>query len=227
MLALLAGGGALACGATRRSQADGNGGTSSSSVGGGPGDATHGSGGASATGSGGASATASGGAGITTASGGSASNGGSAGVGEAGGAGASAGAPGDGLTCDGMPCGPGMICINCDFLGDAFELDCVPHPDRDPQGFQAATERCPAVNLWAECDGSEDCAAGEFCSFRPVDTSNPDRGFAAGQCSRQALSCDLGMGCTLCNDSSDCPEGWRCSQAISLWWTDDSKGCVQ
>jgi hypothetical protein len=232
--------GLAACGETERSKAGGSdaGSTSSNSgttwASGGQSTADTGVGGnstAAVTGTGGtASITSATTTSATTGMGTTTGTGGTDAVGGAGGAaGAGAGVLGDGIGCaNGMVCPVGTVCANCDFLGDAIEPICVPHPDRDPQSFQMATERCPAVNLWAECDGAEDCTAGELCSVVPIDPSDPDRRFTFGGCSPEPRDCSSSRvaGCTLCDEASDCPEGWECSESLSLWDISDRMGCV-
>lgn len=226
-----------ACGETERSRSDGAGATTSvanTSTGlGGGGLATVSGEASSSLSTSAGGATGGGGTSPSPGSGGSTlatSRGGAAGTPNAGGAAGSAGvgaaAPGDGLSCYNIECEAGALCANCDHLGAAIEPLCVPHPDRDPAGFRAATEGCPLVDLWAECDGREDCAPAEFCSVVRIQPAEPEHRFLLGSCGAEALDCNGGEGCTLCNEGADCPTGWKCTESLSIWGSGDTKGCV-
>lgn len=137
-------------------------------------------------------------------------------------------ARGDGFACEGSEwCTPGMACVDC-WQTSATNLICVPHPDHDPPGFLEATRECGRSDGWVECDGAEDCAEGEYCTFEPVDPSLPNywETFRNGQCRLRTMLCET-SGCARCNDDSDCLNGWRCTQLDRLGW--DSQplwGCV-
>ena len=145
-------------------------------------------------------------------------------AGSGGSAGDVSGQPADGFVCASFgSCLEGMACVNCDFLGGAVTPLCAPHPDLDPEAFEAATSHCPAVNLWFECDGAEDCPVAEYCTWDPDDSS---RSFSYGECHPTPVACDGQSGCTFCNDDADCPEGWACHPTEYQGLLSGRSGCV-
>lgn len=181
------------------------------------------------TASGGASATLTDG----SATGGTAGTSSAGGVGAAGGAGGAgidggAGAPGsvEGFACLNLECVVGEICVRCHIPEDPVAMVCAPHAEDDPSGFAAATSHCDPGEPWTECDGAEDCEPGEYCSMAPIGGAAPNRKYFLGQCDSVPLDCNGNGGCTLCNDVSDCPEGWQCSERIDVWEFSDGMGCT-
>jgi hypothetical protein len=182
-----------------------------------------GTGGASNAGSGGSVATA--GKGGGGGSGGRATGGttgvagsGSGAVVGAGGFSVDAGSMGPqvGVGCEGVVCLPGQACILCVLEGaSTSERLCVPHPIDDPMGYASATTACRTTTVFNDCDGPEDCAAGEYCVAREgVDGFQRCRSMPSTELSC-CFSCGALTDCTLCNTTEDCPDGEVCEPATS------------
>jgi hypothetical protein len=120
----------------------------------------------------------------------------------------------DGLRCASTQCAAREVCVDCDQLGDAVYPTCVPHPKREPERFAAATELCPLVWLWGECDGVEDCAPGQYCVTKNVSDSD----YRWGHCALldEALLDECEADCLVCNDDADCPSDQHCGGELSL-----------
>jgi hypothetical protein len=114
---------------------------------------------------------------------------------------------------------PGEICVNCDYLGDGIDPRCVPDPDADLEGYEAATASCALVQKWAACDGAEDCPADEYCVYDQTRES-----FRWGACTPTFDPCTSQTACTLCNADGDCPFGFACDtlEIVGLGYV---KGC--
>lgn len=115
----------------------------------------------------------------------------------------------DGLRCASTQCESGEVCIDCDQQRDANYPTCVPHPEREPERFAAATEPCAIAWLWGECDGVEDCAPGQYCVTRNVSDSD----YLWSHCG-QLDECEVD--CIVCNDDADCPSDRHCGGELSL-----------
>jgi hypothetical protein len=126
----------------------------------------------------------------------------------------------DGFICQSPGrCDPGEICTVCTTSqGSAFI--CVPNPDDDPNGFATATEDCQdgVGDHFAECDGPEDCPAGESCVWG--DDAQASYG---GQCVAegdlpQVATCCFTCGalpvCILCDTDDDCPDNRQCTEVL-------------
>jgi hypothetical protein len=145
-----------------------------------------------------------------------ADTGGASSVGGTASAGGSVGEPtpriSDGVECytSGIHCAPGEQCAYCE--GNYL---CVPDPEKDPEGYAAATAQCSTTaTVLAECDGPEDCPEGEYCTVGVTKVSlkcSPMPASPAGEC---CLSCFAWPSCTLCQRDADCPSGEYCTERV-------------
>jgi hypothetical protein len=116
-------------------------------------------------------------------------------------------------------CEPGDRCVVCDTdnVDDRYVERCAPDPDKDSAGYQTATADCIEVVRYLECDGPEDCEAGEYCAIL-------DRTVLSPHCVREedlpdplfadcCYVCDWFM-CTLCWSDADCPETQVCLEQV-------------
>ncbi|HVY29566.1 MAG TPA: hypothetical protein VHB79_23565 [Polyangiaceae bacterium] len=128
-----------------------------------------------------------------------------------------------GFPCRGSWCEPGQACLTCCLAdGAGCSSRCVPHPALDPAGYDDESALCQAPLRFDECDGPEDCAAGQFCVAR----EGAKDGFrrcrdAPSTVHSCCFACDALTDCTLCHDSHDCPVGESCQPNL----VDDGMGC--
>jgi hypothetical protein len=161
--------------------------------------------------------------------GGSSGNGGNAGGGAGsggsrpGGAGGSSGSgssvggegPAPGFPCfDQGDCVSGTRCVTCRLGEVDYTSFCAPDPDKDPNGYETATEDCIEEPRYSDCDGPEDCPQGKYCAyttsnFRAHCVTESDLPTVSTCC----FTCDAAPICTLCWNDSDCPEALVCVQA--------------
>jgi hypothetical protein len=95
---------------------------------------------------------------------------------------------------------------------------CVPDPDRDPDGYAAATAGCASLNPYGVCDGPEDCSPGEYCVFSGA---LPRRFRCSTDPAPEPIDCQIynlpeHPSCTLCRADTDCPTGQHCGSAPLL-----------
>lgn len=130
------------------------------------------------------------------------------GAGAAGGEGPASGGAGleDGWPCGEQRCSVGQSCIRCT-IQDHTVQRCVPNADQDATGFANANADCEyPVYAREDCDGPEDCAAGQYCVGRQstrCEAAPATRPFCCFYCNAIAE-------CTLCHTTQDCAPGETC-----------------
>ncbi|HXK20001.1 MAG TPA: hypothetical protein VNG33_19455 [Polyangiaceae bacterium] len=149
-----------------------------------------------------------------------ASDAGSGGAPADGGGGGAAGAPighGDGWPCGDQRCSTGQACVRCLVQNQTPQL-CVPSPDQDPTGYAIAIKVCDAPPFGRDdCDGPEDCAAGQYCVAREGTRCQAEPSTTSFCC----FTCDNIADCTLCHVDQDCPDGETCEPNQAA----NSNGC--
>lgn len=130
-----------------------------------------------------------------------------------GGTGSSVGGAGPkpGFGCYGTAtCGAGQRCVDCD-TGALTVGRCTPDPNRDPAGYQAAVADCLRTPSYSDCDGPEDCVAGEYCVIANNRVNGQCQTDPAPNPATCCFSCDATPVCTLCWIDNDCPMGFLCA----------------
>jgi len=118
-----------------------------------------------------------------------------------------------GFSCfDAGQCALGQACSRCQTSTSDLSA-CVPDPDYDRAGYDAATADCASPIDYGTCDGPEDCSPGEYCVFGG--DSFPRRfscssGPASPPIDCQIYSLPTRPSCTLCYTDDDCPSGQHC-----------------
>jgi len=136
--------------------------------------------------------------------------------GNTGGTGSSVGGDGPkpGFGCYGSAhCDPGERCLDCT-MAEITLGRCAPDPERDPNGYASATASCLGIGPnYSDCDGPEDCGAGEYCVVANATTLGRCQAAPAPEPATCCFTCDAGPVCTFCWVDNDCPMGFLCQPA--------------